>query len=432
MKINFIVIFVLLAITSFAQTKMERKSLPFSEALPESVGMSTERLARIDSMCLRAVSKGDIPGAVALVARDGKIVYYKAFGKADNPSDRAMKRDDIFRIASQTKAITATAVMMLWEEGKFRLDDPISKYIPEFKNPQVLKTFQFSDTSYTTVPAKSEITIRQLLCHTSGLGYGFISDAVDENFKLLYQKYGVVDAWTTANISLTENTRKMARLPLHFSPGEQYKYSNGLDVLGYLIEIVSGTPLDLFLKARLFEPLGMNDTWFYLPAEKVQRLVSLQKPGNGKWVHYPITGYDPDFPVTGAKRFLSGGAGLCSTAKDYATFLQMYLNGGESNGKRFLSRTTIQTIMADQNGKFIDETGNKYYGLVFSVVTQKGQNYGGLGNAGTFGWGGHFNTEYFADPKEKTIGILMKQTQEETSDETDWRFQILVGQAVDD
>jgi CubicO group peptidase (beta-lactamase class C family) len=431
MKKLIIVLLSMLALSTYAQTSSHLKSSLLTEASPESVGMSTQRLARIDSLCIKAVAKGDIPGAVAMVIRNGKIVYYKSFGKADNPTNRPLKRDDIFRIASQTKAITATAVMMLWEEGKFNLDDPISKYIPEFKNPQVLKTFNEKDTSFTTVPAKSEITIRQLLCHTSGLGYGFISDAGDENFRMLYQKFGVVDAWTTANISIRENIRKMAKLPLHFSPGEQYKYSNGLDVLGYLIEIISGMPLDVFLSTRLFEPLGMKDTWFYLPVDKAQRLVSLQTPQNGKWVHYPVTGYDPEFPVKGAKRFLSGGAGLSSTAKDYATFLQMYLNGGEWNGIRFLSRSTIQTIMADQNGKFIDETGNKYYGLVFSVVTQKGQNYGGLGNAGTFGWGGHFSTEYFADPKDKTIGLLMKQTQGAENDDTDWKFQMLVGQAID-
>jgi len=422
----------MLALTSFSQTNLKKKSPPLTEASPESVGMSTERLSRIDSMCIKAVSKGDIPGAVALVARNGKIVYYKAFGMADNQSGRVLKRDDIFRIASQSKAITATAVMMLWEEGKFKLDDPISKYIPEFKNPRVLMTFEKKDTSYTTVPATSEITIRQLLSHTSGIGYGIIADDKDERFKMLYEKAGVIDAWTTENISIKENIRKMAKLPLHCNPGEKYNYSNGLDVLGYFIEIVSGMPLDVFLRTRLFEPLGMNDTWFYVPENKDPRLVSLQKPDNGKWVRYPVTFYDPEFPVKGAKRFFSGGAGLTSTAKDYATFLQMYLNGGELNGTRFLSRTTIQAIMANQIGNLWGENSDKYYGLVFSVVTQKGQENGGLGSIGTFGWGGYFNTEYFADPKEKTIGILMKQTQEADFDDTVWKFHLLVGQAVDD
>jgi CubicO group peptidase (beta-lactamase class C family) len=197
-----------------------------------------------------------------------------------------------------------------------------------------------------------------------------------------------------------------------------------------LIEVVSGQSLDVFLRTRIFEPLGMNDTWFYLPEDRFQRLVSLQMPENGKWVRYPITFYDPNFPVNGPKQWLSGGAGLSSTAKDYAAFLQMYLNGGEYNGKRFLSRTTIQTIMADQTGNLWSENGENYYGLAFSVVTKKGQDNGGVGCAGTFGWGGHFSTEYFADPKEKTIGIFMKQTQGADNDDTDWKFQMLVGQAI--
>jgi CubicO group peptidase (beta-lactamase class C family) len=427
-----VILFAILVFASCNQNNSQKKSKPLSEASPESVGMSTERLARIDSMCNKSVSKGDIPGAVAMVVRNGKIVYFKAFGMADNQTGRALKRDDIFRIASQTKAITATAIMMLWEEGKFQLDDPISKYIPEFKNPQVLKTFNKKDTTYTTVPAKSEITIRQLLSHTSGIGYGVIADDKDENFKMLYKKAGVVDSWTTNDISTAENIKRLAKIPLHCNPGEQYNYSNGLDVLGYFIEIVSGMPLDVFMRTRLFEPLGMNDTWFYLPKDKAQRLVSLQTPKNGKWVRYPVTFYDPDFPVNGVKQWFSGGAGLSSTAKDYATFLQMYLNGGELNGTRFLSRSTIRTIMADQTGSLWDENGEKYYGLAFSVVTQKGQDHGGLGSAGTFGWGGYFSTEYFADPKEKTIGIFMKQTQGAENDDTDWKFQMLVGQALND
>ena len=206
---------------------------------------------------------------------------------ADNQSDRPLKRDDIFRIASQSKAITATAVMMLWEEGKFRLDDPISKYIPEFKNPQVLESFQYSDTSYTTLAAKNEITIRHLLTHTSGIGYGMIDG--DERFKMIYQKAGITDLFTTENISIEESVKKLAKLPLHHNPGEKFTYSEGLDVLGYFIEVMSGMPFDVFLKKRLFDPLGMNDTWFYLPEDKANRLVSVQhKSDKGEWVRYPI------------------------------------------------------------------------------------------------------------------------------------------------
>ena len=412
-----------------AQTPSMQKSPPLTEGEPESVGMSPERLARIDAMCKQAVAEENIPGVVALVARKGEIVYYKAFGMADNAAGRKMKQDDIFRIASQSKAITATAVMMLWEEGKFQLDDPISKYIPEFKNPQVLKTFWYSDTTYTMEPANKEITIRHLLTHTSGLGYGMIDG--DERFKMIYQKAGITDLFTTENISIEENVKKLAQLPLHHHPGEEYTYSEGLDVLGYFIEVMSGMPFDVFLRERLFEPLGMNDTGFYLPHGKASRLVAVQQQENGQWSRYPVTFYDPDYPIKGAKRFFSGGAGLSSTAKDYATFLQMYLNGGELNGVRILSRTTVQSIMGNQIGDLWEGTG-RHYGLAFGVLNQEGQDMGGRGSKGTFDWGGYFNTQYFADPQEQIIGILMKQTQGSTSDNTRWKFRLLVGQAVDD
>ena len=409
-----------------AQNLSIKKSPFLTDGEAESVGLSDERLARIDSMCIDAISSGQIPGVVTLVARNGKIVHYKAFGMADNQSGRALKRDDIYRIASQSKALTATAVMILWEEGRFRLDDPISEYIPEFKNPQILKTFNPSDTSYTTEPAKSEITIRQLLTHTSGIGYGIIDE--DERFKMIYHKAGVTDLFTTKNISIGESIKKLAVLPLHHNPGEKFTYSEGLDVLGYFVEIVSGLPLDIYLRKHLFDPLGMNDTWFYLPAEKSSRLVPVQKKENGTWVPYPITFYDPNYPLSGSRRFFSGGAGLCSTAKDYAIFLQMYLNGGEYNGIRILSRTTVDIILSNQIGDIWD--GN-FYGLAFQVVNQEKHEKGGEGSAGTFGWGGYFNTQYFADPKEKIIGIIMKQTQD-AKDETPWKFQILVGQSLDD
>nr|WKN34212.1 serine hydrolase [Tunicatimonas sp. TK19036] len=414
--------------TVSAQTKSSQQSSPLTEAKPESVGMSPERLARIDAMCQEAIEDGDVPGMVALVARKGKIVYYKAFGNAD-PSGKEMERDAIFRIASQSKAITSTAVMMLWEEGHFQLDDPISKYISEFKDPQLLKSFRYGDTTYTTEPANKEITIRHLITHTSGLGYGMIDG--DERFKMIYQKAGVTDLFTTEDISIEESVKKLATLPLHHNPGEGYTYSEGLDVLGYFVEVISGQPFDEFLREHLFEPLGMEDTWFYLPSNKANRLVSVQYPSKGDWARYPVTFYDPDYPVTGAKRFFSGGAGLSSTAKDYATFLQMYLNGGELNGVRILSRTTIQSMMGNQIGDLWEGTG-RHYGLAFGVLNEEGQAQGGRGSTGTFDWGGYFNTQYFADPQEDLIGILMKQTQGTSSDDTSWKFRLLVNQAVDD
>jgi CubicO group peptidase (beta-lactamase class C family) len=411
-----------------AQTASGRHSPPLTEAPPRVAGLSTERLARIDAMCEEAVTHGSIPGVVALVARHGKVVYHRAFGMADNATNRELEPDDIFRIASQTKAITATAVMMLWEEGRFQLDDPIAKFIPEFKDSGVLKSYDEAAETWTTEPVRTPITIRHLLTHTSGIGYGVIDG--DERFRQIYAKAGITDLFTTERVTIGESVKKLARLPLHHHPGEGVTYSEGLDVLGYFIEIISGQSFDVFLRERLFEPLGMEDTAFYLPASKADRLVSVQKLENGKWVRYPVTFYDPDYPIKGAKSFFSGGAGLCSTARDYATFLQMYLNGGELAGVRILSRTTIATMMRDQVGPSWGG-GDKHYGLAFGVVTEQGQAKGGLGSPGTFDWGGYFNTQYFADPQEDLIGVLMKQTQG-ANEETGWKFRLLVGQAVDD
>jgi CubicO group peptidase (beta-lactamase class C family) len=348
---------------------------------------------------------------------------------ADVQAGKAMKRDDIFRIASQTKAITSTAVMMLWEEGKFRLDDPISKYIPEFKNPQVLKSFKYADTTWTGEPAKSEITIRQLLTHTSGIGYGLIDG--DERMKMIYQKANVTELFTTNEIYIGDVVKRLAKLPLHHNPGEKFTYSMSIDVLGYLIEVVSGMPFDKFLQTRIFDPLGMNDTRFYQPENKANRLVAVQQKVNGKWEKYPVTFYDTDYPVKGAKTFFSGGAGLSSTVKDYATFLQMYLNGGELNGVRILSRTTVDVIMANHSGELFGAP-DRYHGLAFGVTTTIGQGNGGNGSEGTFDWGGYFNTSYFADPEENVIGLIFKQTQGPVNDETGWKFRQLVFQTIDD
>ncbi len=411
----------------FAQTKSIQFSEPLSVADPETVGISSPRLDRIDQMCQQAIDDGSLPGMVAMVARRGKIIYHKAFGSAD-ADGRTLSKDDIFRIASQTKAITSTAVMMLWEQGLFQLDDPISKYIPDFKNPKVLTSFSYGDTTYTSRPADGEITIRHLLTHTSGLGYGVID--ADERFRLLYGKAGVTDLFTTEPVTIAQSVKILASLPLHHDPGAEFTYSEGLDVLGYFVEVISGKPFDQFLKEHLFDPLGMSDTYFYLPTDKQDKLVSIQTKKNDQWVNYPVTFYDPDYPKTGAKTFFSGGAGLCSTAKDYATFLQMYLNHGELGGTRILSRTTIQSMMGNQIGDLWEGQGS-YYGLAFGVIDGQGQAQGGRGSSGTFDWGGYFNTQYFADPQEQLIGILMKQTRN-TPDDTGWRFRLLTGQAIDD
>jgi len=402
---------------SFSQTITDPGKNPVA-------GISQERVTKLDAMLEEAMQKEQVPGLVAMVVKDGKIVYHSAKGMADVASGKAMEKNTIFRIASQSKAITSTAVMMLWEEGKFRLDDPISKYIPEFKNPQVLGTFRYADTTYSTKPSTKEITIRHLLTHTSGLGYGVIDG--DERMKMIYHKAGVMDLFTTENITIGESVKRLAALPLHHEPGAKFTYSEGLDVLGYLIEVVSGMPFDQFLKTRLFDPLGMNDTRFYLDDAQAPRLVTVHTRKDGKWASYPVTFYDPAYPKTGAKAFFSGGAGLSSTTEDYAKFLQMYLNGGVYNGKRILSPQTIQTIMSNQVGELLGD-GGKDYGLAFGLVDEKGVAQGGIGSLGTFDWGGYFNTQYFADPETKVIGLIFKQTSGAgNGDETGWKFRQMV------
>lgn len=427
---NILFFLFLSASTLLAQTNSIQKSPILTDAKPESVGMSSERLQRIDAFLQKSVDQKDIPGAVAIVCRDGKIVYHKAFGSADNTAGRTMKTDDIFRIASMSKAITATAVMMLWEQGLFQLDDPISKYIPEFKNPSVLDSLNTSDTTYTTKPAGKEITIRHLLTHTSGLGYGVIDG--DSRFKMMYKKAGIVDLFTTESVKIGDNVKKLAKLPLHHVPGEKYVYCEGLDVLGYFIEVISGMPFDVYLKTHIFDPLSMNDTYFYLPNEKANRLVRIQTKTGDNWTSFVDNFYDPDYPIKGAKKFFSGGAGLSSTAKDYATFLQMYLNNGELNGKRLLSRKTIESMMMNQVGDLLGGAkSTQNYGLAFGLVTEKGVANAGAGSENTFVWGGYFNTAYFADPKEKIIGVIMKQTQKIDDNNNSGKFRALVMQAVD-
>ncbi|MCL6259322.1 beta-lactamase family protein [Aquiflexum sp. TKW24L] len=412
-----------------AQTTSLKKSPPLSEATPQSVGISPERLKKLDAMLEESIKNEELPGLVALIVRNGKIVYHSAKGFADVESGKAMQKDAIFRIASQTKAITSTAVMMLWEEGKFRLDDPISKFIPEFKNPQVLQNFRYGDTSYTTVAANKEITICHLLTHSAGIGYGGIDQ--DERIRMIYQKEGIVEAFDTKGMTNEINIKKLAKLPLIQNPGEKFRYSMSIDVLGYLVEVVSGMPLDKFFQERIFSPLGMKDTWFYLPENLAPRLVEVHVPHEGKWIKPdPNMGWDSSFPISGSKSLFSGGGGLSSTAMDYAKFLQMYLNGGEYNGVRILSRNTIETMMANQSVE-LDENVGTYHGLAFAVTSEKTIAKGGLGSLGTFEWGGAFNTQYFADPKENIIGIILKQTLG-GNEPTGWKFKQMVYSLIDD
>jgi CubicO group peptidase (beta-lactamase class C family) len=253
--LSYVLLFLFLGVGATAQTISAAGNNPVP-------GISKDRIAKIDAMLEESIKASEVPGVVAMVVKDGKIVYHSAKGFAGVAEGKKMEKNSIFRIASQTKAITSTAILMLYEEGKIQLDDPISKYIPEFANPQVLASFRYADSSYTSKPSSKVITIRHLLTHTSGLGYGVIDG--DERMKMIYHKAGVMDLFTTEKITIGESVKRLAKLPLHHEPGAKFTYSEGLDVLGYLVEIISGKPFDVFLKERIFDPLGMNDTRFYL------------------------------------------------------------------------------------------------------------------------------------------------------------------------
>jgi CubicO group peptidase (beta-lactamase class C family) len=318
--------------------------------------------------------------------------------------------------------------MILYEEGKFLLDDPISKYIPEFKNPTVLDKFNDADSSYTTVPAKREITIRDLLTHTSGIDYAEIGST---KLKVIYAKEGIPSGIGTDNKTLGPEIKKLAKLPLAFQPGEKWMYGLNTDVLGYLVEVVSGMSLSDFFRKRIFEPLGMKDSYFYLPAEKRNRLAMLYTEDS---LHHIMkspavqNGLRADYPnLVGT--YYSGGAGLSSTAYDYAIFLQMFLNGGIYNGKRILSRNSVRMMTMNQIGDL--SVGTNKFGLGFGLVTENGS--GRMpDNANTFEWGGYFGTTYWADPKEKIVALIMTQMVPNSHGDLSDKYKVLVYQAIND
>jgi CubicO group peptidase (beta-lactamase class C family) len=409
---------VLLTAYSCAQTS------ELKEASPASAGVSPERLARIDKMLQQYVDSGWVAGEVGFIARDGKIIYNKSFGVSDLQAKSPMQTDNIFRIASQTKAITSIAVMMLFEEGKFLLDDPISKYIPEYGKPTVLDKFNEKDTTYTTIPANREVTIRDLLTHTSGIDYAGIGS---KNMRAIYAKADIPGGFGTDKMILGDKMRALGKLPLSHQPGERFTYGLNVDVLGYLVEVLSGETLDKYFQKHIFEPLGMIDTYFYLPPSKSGRLVKVITEDRNRhlvnmtpeMVNYPL--------IKGT--YYSGGAGLSSTVKDYAVFLQMLLNKGEYNGKRLLSRRTVELITANQIGDL--NVGRDKFGLGFQITTAYGQARLGV-SEGSFAWGGYFGTIYWADPKERLVCLMFVQQSPLRHPEIQDKFRALVYQALND
>ena len=394
----------------------------------ESVGFSPERLKRIDDAMNDWVKQGWMNGAVGMIIRDGKIVYYKAAGYNDIDAKTPLPKDDIFRIASQTKAITSVAVMMLYEEGKFLLDDPVSKYIPSFTHEQVLDKFNETDSSYTTVPAKRDVTIRDLLTHTSGIDYAQIGS---KEAKAIYAKNNITAGLDVHNDKLSDAMNRLGSLPLLHQPGEKWTYGLNIDLLGDLIEIWSGMTLDEFFHKRIFEPLGMNDSYFNVPKEKENRLVNLyQEDSLGHLIKQSgeALGVDVNYPLR-TKTYFSGGGGLSSTIYDYAIFLQMLLNGGEYNGKRLLSRNTVRIMTMNQIGDI--DFGNNKFGLGFAIVTEKSSGES-PSQAGTFSWGGAFSTSYWVDPKEKMIVQFYRQLWGTTHGDLSEKFKVLAYSALND
>jgi CubicO group peptidase (beta-lactamase class C family) len=329
--------------------------------------------------------------------RDGKVEYHKAYGYRDIGTKAPMRTDDVFRIASQTKAITSLAAMILWEEGKFSLDDPVAKYLPEFEKQTVLVKFNPADSTYTSKPAKRSSTIRQLFTHTSGLDY---ADIGSDEFKAIYAKAGLTGLGREGEL-LADKVKVLGRLPLAFEPGERFNYGLSVDVLGRLVEVWSGMPLDRFLRTRIFEPLRMTDTYFELPADRRARLVTLHSETDGKLdvMKDSQSGMHPDFPARRVTYF-SGGGGLSGTTADYARFLQLFLNGGELDGVRLLSRKTVEMMLTNQIPRL-----QPAFGLGFALETPENDFRQAL-SAGSFEWGGAFATTYWADPKEHLVALI--------------------------
>ncbi len=372
------------------------------EAKPESVGMSSARLSKLTSVLDQYAKDGKVAGGVATVLRRGRVVYVHAFGQRDREANSSMAVDTIFRIASQSKALASVGAMILQEEGKLLISDPISKYLPEFANTTV--AVQKDGGGYDIVKAKRQITIRDLLTHTSGIGYG-LAIAKDK-----WEAAGVT-GWYLSNRdeTISETVRKIAALPMESQPGEKWVYGYSTDVLGAVIEKASGQSFDRFLATRIFQPLAMKDTSFYLEKEKIKRLAAVYSAKDGMIDRAPEPGLGvgQGAYVNGPRKNFSGGAGILSTANDYARFLQMLLNGGTLDGSRILSRKSVELMIVNHIAGIAYSPGQGF-GLGFSVVKDLGER-GQLGSVGEFSWGGAYHSTYWVDPKEELVVVYMTQ-----------------------
>ncbi len=354
-----------------------------------------ERLNRIDSAFQWYVNEGYMPHAVTMVVHKGRVVHNKAYGWRDKEAGIPVETTDIFRMASQTKAIAVTAIMTLFEEGKFQLDEPIKKYLPEFANPVVLDTYDAKTGEYTSHPAARDITIRHLITHTSGLSYG-------GDFMKICKAKGIHPLNALEDITLRENVRRMGDMPLAHEPGEGFTYSMNIDVLGAMAEVISGQDFYTFIKERVLDPLGMNETSFYLPEDRVERLVKLYMYPVGGPLQLSNSELYQTYPYAGAQTLYCPGAGLCGPIEDYAKFCQMIINGGEFNGKRILGRKTLEMMQKNGTGDMRGEIG---FGMAWDVFTPENA-HNTIVSEGSMRWGGMFGTDYIIDPSEDLILLM--------------------------
>jgi CubicO group peptidase (beta-lactamase class C family) len=392
---------------------------------PAGSGLSAPALRKLDRLIEDSIAAKQLAGAVVLLKRDGKDVYLKPYGMQDIEAGKAMQTDAIFRIASMSKAVTTVAALMLYEEGRFMLKDPVGKYIPAFRNSLVAvppAAGAPEGAKFSVVPAKRQITIRDLMCHTAGLSYG------DGPAKELYEKADLVGwRFTSKDETIGDAIRRLGALPLNGQPGEAWMYGYSTDVLGYLVEVVSGMPLDKFIEERITKPLRMVDTSFYLPPEKVDRLMPVYGLQDGKLTLREKSA-DSDY-VKGPRKCFSGGAGLLSTANDYGRFLQMLLNGGELDGVRVLQPKTVELMHQNHVGDKYSRDTNAF-GLGFWVANDEGY-FGEAISEGAYGWGSAFYPQYFVDPKERMIGVLFTQLMPAGGLDLNAKFKVLSTLAVE-
>ncbi len=404
------------------------------EVAPEAVGFSAERLERLDSTAERLMAEGVIAGAVVLLVRHGRIAHFEAYGHMDVASGRPMRRDALFRICSMSKAVTSVAAMILYEEGRFLPDDPVAEFLPEFAEPRVLVDAPAQDGApYATEPAEHPITIRHLLTHTSGITYRFLGEPVIAD---LYAEAGIADGLAETELDLAENVRRIASQPLLHQPGERFSYGLSTDVLGRLVEVVSGRPLGEFLEERIFEPLGMVDTGFFVAGEDLVRLPTVYRTARGSAPEALADGpheeghlvFSPSYPYLGPRRYESGGAGLVTTAMDFARFCRMLDSGGELDGVRLLGRKTVEMMTADHLSS-LDSPPGFAFGLGLALASDPGS--GAIPSEGTWSWDGFYTTRFWIDPREDLIGVVLTQTYYNSGRALD-RLVAAAYQAIDD